>query len=197
MNRKFLEGDCTECGKRLKYPAEIIGTVTKCPYCGKQTELLLAEPEHQSTVPRKAIIWTAIGIIILSGGLVGSMIALKKAQRWASKKEPSHSAAATTVPAPSQAIATPGQIDGFAFSTVIFEKLPAGTYAVGSATNLLNRPRLKVSVELELLDASGAKNGVAMDSTPRIEPGAAWRFRARVLVPAAVRATVGAFREEQ
>lgn len=78
---KFLKGQCSECGGGLEFPADAVGTTTDCPHCGKPTELLLAEPPQESAVHIKTIIHTGIAILILIGGLVAAMIALKRAER--------------------------------------------------------------------------------------------------------------------
>lgn len=71
----------------MEFPANSIGLVAKCPFCRKDTELTLAVPEIPSTIPRKAIVWTTIAVIILGLGLWGSLAALKRAERWAVEKK--------------------------------------------------------------------------------------------------------------
>ena len=78
---KFLKGECQHCGGHIEFPAEAVGTTTDCPHCGKTTDLLLAVPKIESSVPTKAIVYTVIAIVILVGGLIGAQIALKRAKR--------------------------------------------------------------------------------------------------------------------
>ncbi len=86
MNRtKNLQGPCSHCGGMITYPAELIGTVTQCPYCRNSTELLLATPEIEPAIPRRGLFWTIVAIVILIGGLIGAMIGLKRAQNWAAQ----------------------------------------------------------------------------------------------------------------
>lgn len=82
MNRtKNLQGSCTECGGTLTFPAEQIGTTSRCPLCGKETELHLDVPEDAPTIPRRTLIWTGVAILVLITGLFGAYLALKRSQR--------------------------------------------------------------------------------------------------------------------
>jgi len=78
---KLLNGQCGVCGGQIEFPAEAVGTTAECPHCGKPTELLLALPPQERTVPLKTLIYTALAILILVGGLVATIIALKRAER--------------------------------------------------------------------------------------------------------------------
>src|SRR5437764_5048245 len=83
MNKtKFLKGACEHCGGHLEFLAEHIGMVIDCPHCGKETELALLPPPEEPTVPRRALVWTAIAVVVLGLGLGGAMLALKRAQNW-------------------------------------------------------------------------------------------------------------------
>src|SRR5215475_4718789 len=87
MNRtKYLKGACLNCDGHLEFPAEMIGLSVTCPHCGQQTELLLAPPPEQSGVPRRTLLWTLTGIIVLGLGFGGALIALNRAQRWAQRQ---------------------------------------------------------------------------------------------------------------
>ncbi|HWI57530.1 MAG TPA: hypothetical protein VNZ22_09900 [Bacillota bacterium] len=84
LNRtKNLEGPCSHCGGSIEYAAELIGTTTQCPHCGQVTELQLATPPQEPTLPRRAVFWTLTAVVILLLGLGGSVIALKRAQHLA------------------------------------------------------------------------------------------------------------------
>src|SRR5213079_3427373 len=88
MNRtKYLKGACQHCGGHIEFPAEMIGTATTCPHCRQETELLLATPAIESTVPRRAIFWSIAAVAVLVLGLAGSLIALKRAQKMAARQK--------------------------------------------------------------------------------------------------------------
>src|SRR5215831_18602359 len=88
MNKtKFLKGECQHCGGRLEFPAEMAGLTAECPHCGQQTDLLLAAPPEEPTIPRRTVVWAIIGIVILVMGLVGALAALKRAERWAARQK--------------------------------------------------------------------------------------------------------------
>ncbi len=89
LNRtRNLRGPCQHCRGLIEYPAQLVGTTTQCPHCRQTTELLLATPPLEPAVPRRVIGWTIAAIIILVLGLVGSFIALKRAQNWAERYKP-------------------------------------------------------------------------------------------------------------
>src|SRR4051812_3924598 len=103
---KYLKGQCTHCGGRIEFPAEVIGTTVECPHCARATELTLTAPPEQSSVPTKAIVWSMIAVLILGSGLAGAMAALHRAQRLATARQKERFAAmsAATTNTPS----TPG-----------------------------------------------------------------------------------------
>ena len=74
----------------------MIGTTAACPRCGKPTELLLATPAQESGLPRRVIVYTVTGILILLLGLAGSVWALKRAQAMAERQK--QKAGQTTTP---------------------------------------------------------------------------------------------------
>jgi len=83
---KKLRGDCLHCGMPIDFPAEIIGTAIPCPHCKKSTELFLTPPSEAPAIPRKVILWTAITLLILLVGFVGSLAALNRAKRMAEER---------------------------------------------------------------------------------------------------------------
>ena len=83
---KRLCGPCAACGRSIEYPAHLIGTTTKCPYCGESTELVLDTPEEEPSIPRRAIVFTVITALVLVLGLIACFIGL----RWAEKHSRSH-----------------------------------------------------------------------------------------------------------
>lgn len=87
MNRtKKLRGDCQHCGMPIDFPPETIGSTIPCPHCRERTELFLAQPPTAPTIPRKVILWTAITLLILILGFLGSLAALSRAKRMANER---------------------------------------------------------------------------------------------------------------
>src|SRR5207302_6549725 len=76
LRTKHLKGQCQACGWPIAFPAESVGTSIDCPHCGKSTELMLALPPEEPTIPRSTIVWTLITILLLLAGLGGALIAL-------------------------------------------------------------------------------------------------------------------------
>src|SRR5260370_38148591 len=99
---KYLKGECSECGGHVEFPAEAAGTTIDCPHCGKPTELLLAAPPEEPSVPRMTIVWTLVAVLVLALGLAGARAALNRAQKWATRQKqptPIRDAAARNVDA--------------------------------------------------------------------------------------------------
>lgn len=96
MNRtKRLKGICTECGSPIEFPAEMIGGTTQCLRCRKQTQLLLASPPREPSVPRKAIIWTVVTVAILLLGAILLMVGLKRLEEMSARQKNQPGAAQT------------------------------------------------------------------------------------------------------
>lgn len=206
MNRtKFLKGECQHCGGHLEFPAEMAGLPADCPHCGQQTDLLLAPPPQEPTVPRRTIIWAVIGMVILGLGLVGALAALKRAERWATRQK-QRSQATLPVGQDSQTPAEPippaenaQNQNGFVVSPVTLERAPGSSlvYAVGTLKNTSDHKRFGVKVELDLLDANEQKVGTATDYQPAMETNAAWHFKALVVDSNAAAAKLAAIKEDQ
>jgi len=194
---KNLRGECQHCGKPIEFHAEHVGTTAECPHCSQSTELLLPVPaEESSPVRRKAIVFSVIAVIILLGGLIGAGVALKRAERL--KAERSRLATKTDQPSPPQPD-TPWAALGFRASLVTIERGTNNSlvFAVGTISNLTNKPRFGVRVELELRDATGIKVGDAKDYRAVLEPNAEWRFRAMVVNQRAVVARMVGITEDK
>jgi len=195
---KFLQGNCQHCGGHLEFPAESTGMTTDCPHCGQTTELLLAAPPQEPTVPVKTIVFTIIAILILVGGLVGGLIAVNRLQREAQQRRAA-STAATSEPSTPPKPADPFAQAGFRVSTVTLEKAPGSSlvYAVGTIRNETDRRRFGVKVEIELLDAAGSKVGTASDYQQALEAKAEWSFKALVLEAKAASGKIASIKEDQ
>jgi hypothetical protein len=89
---------------------------------------------------------------------------------------------------------------GFEVSAFSLEKGQVGNggYAVGTVVNTSNRPRSRVTLELDLLDSGGQKVGVARAYRSVLEPGAKWEIKLPVAGDSkAVSAKVASIREGQ
>ena len=89
--------------------------------------------------------------------------------------------------------------NGFRVSPVTLDKGEGSSivYAIGTISNLTNRQRFGVRIEIELLDASGNKIGNATDYRPTLELKEEWRFRALVVEKRAVSAKLVAIKEDK
>src|ERR1700746_2979333 len=84
---KYLKGECQHCSGHLEFPADAVGAAVECPHCGQQTELLVATPPEDTSVQRRAIVWALVALLILVLGLAGALVALKRAEKWATKRK--------------------------------------------------------------------------------------------------------------
>ena len=84
---KRLTGVCSECGGSIQFPVELVGTMTACPRCGKQTELLLAAPPEEPAVPRKVVIWTVVTVVVLALGVIVLVAGLKHFEKLAARQK--------------------------------------------------------------------------------------------------------------
>lgn len=194
-----LKGQCTECGGFFHYPAQMIGTNSRCPLCGKETELLLATPEPiESALPPRIIVWTVIAVVILGAGLAGSLVALKQARSWVENRRPP-----ATLPT-AKAVSEPGQrvlfeLNGIQVTALSVEKPRGGgmAYATGQLVNRTKDQLRSVTVVLDILDTAGQKLVVTEDSTRDLMPDGTWNFRAPLLVSQAASARVTTIRKTQ
>lgn len=196
---KNLRGECQHCGKPIEFQAEHVGTTAECPHCNQPTELLLAAPpEEGAPVRTKAIVFTVIAILILAGGLVGAVIALKRAERLKAGRLEASAPVATPQPAkPLDLFAA----QEFQVSPVTLDQ-GAGRgsslrYATGTVINPTKRQRFGVKVELELFDEAGNKLGGASDYQKVLEPNAEWKFRALIVDKRTSTVKVTAIKESQ
>jgi lysine biosynthesis protein LysW len=200
---KYLKGECQHCGGHLEFLADHIGMVVTCPHCGQETELLLLQPPEVPSIPRRALIWTGFAVVVLCLGLVGALMALKRAERWAANQKHQTidtitSESSTNAPPVSQESNSAAQ-DGLLTSAVSLDqaKDTSLVYAVGTVKNNSSRQRFGLRVVLELDDPTGQKIGAASDYRQVLEPGAEWQFKALVLDSKTKSARITSIREEQ
>jgi hypothetical protein len=200
---KHIKGECQHCRGHLEFLVDNIGMVAACPHCGQQTELLLATPPEEPSISRKALVWTIVAVLILGFGLAASLVALKRAQRWAASRHKQQATPAAPATSPDLGTNVPAQDadapNQFRVSAVTLEKSPGTSliYAVGAVSNLSSKQRFGVRVELDLLDAAGQKLGTAKDYQQVIEPGAEWHFKALVVDSKAKSARLVSVKEDQ
>ena len=158
--------------------------------------MLALPPDAGSPARTKAIIFTIIVLIILVGGGGGMIMALKRAQRLKAQKKQSQAA---PVPQSPPKPVDPIAAAGFRASPVTLDQGEGSSivYAVGTVSNLTNRQRFGVRIELELLDASSNKVGNASDYRATLEPNEEWRFRALVVEKKTASARVATIKEDK
>jgi hypothetical protein len=168
---KRLTGVCSECGGPIQFPAELVGTMSQCPRCRKQTELTLAAPPEEPVLPRKVIVVTAVAAVILVAALIVTVGGLKHFEKLAANQRDRAAAPAGTKDTAMAA--------GFEVSAFALEKGQGGNeiYAVGTVMNTSSRSRSQVTLELDLLDAGGQTLQVARAYRPTLEPGAKWEIK--------------------
>lgn len=194
---KHLKGECQHCGGHLSFPAEGIGQTATCPHCRQETELFLATPKQESTVPTKVIVYTIIAILILGGGTAALLIKLKHEQRILAQMKQSldtNSPPKTVEPTPMELAAKAG----FKVSAIKLEKTQGAglVYAVGTVKNATGRKCFSVKIELDVLSSDGQKIGTATDQVSTLEPKAEWKFRALVVESKAVSAKLTSIQEQ-
>src|SRR4051794_23773082 len=168
---KNLKGHCSHCDGLLEFPAESTGMTVDCPLCGQPTELLLARPAEEPTIPRATIVWTGIAVLVLVGGLIAVIVAQKMTQRLVQQKKAASAGQASGAASAAPANPNPPSAQdlaaskSFRISPIELEKVAGSSlvYAVGTVTNATDRQRFAVRVELDLLDSTGKKVGAASD----------------------------------
>ncbi len=197
-SRNYLKGECQKCAGHIEFPAEAVGTTIDCPHCGQPTELLLAVPPTESSLPTKAIVYTIIAIVILVGGLIGAQVALKRAKQLVEQKNGDSAAPVVKRTATTTSADTVTK-DGFRCSAITMEKTPGSSliHAVGTVRNETDRRRFGMKVELDVFDDTGKKVGSAKDYQPALEPKAEWRFHALVVGSNAASAKIASITEDK
>ncbi len=176
----------------MEFLAENVGLEADCPHCGQRTELLLARPPEEPVLPRRVVVYSVVAVLVLVFGLVGALVALKRAERWAARRK--QVASLSAAPATNAVAASPEtELDplarlGFTLSAIGLDKAQGTSlvYATGTLHNTAARQRFGVRLELDLLNADGQKVGSAKDYAALLEPGADWHFKALVVEPKGV-----------
>jgi hypothetical protein len=203
---KYLKGECQHCAGHIEFPAESIGTIVPCPHCGRETELRLATPPVEPTVPRRVVVWTLITILVLVAGLVAVIIGLKYYQAQTERRREQAAAAAAARKAAEVPPVPPPPIleetiakAGFHVSNITLEKTPGSSlvYAVGTVNNTTDRQRFGMRIEMDLFGADGQKLGTATDYQSVIEAQAQWKFKALVVDSKAVSVKLASLKEDQ
>jgi len=154
--------------------------VIDCPHCGEPTPLVPFPKRNPVAV---VLVIGSIMIAMLVLIAAGATLYLSKSSKTdAAGEAPSANPppAHTNVPA-----AAPGQFTGlndFKVGKVTLKKADGSSlvYAVGTLKNDTSRQRFGVKIQLDLLDAQGAKIGTASDYVQILDPHKDWQFRALV-----------------
>ncbi len=85
---KRLAGPCSHCGRSIDYPAHLVGTTAKCPFCGEATELRLATPPEEPSISKRVIVFTIVATLMLIIALAACFAALKWAESLRQRKQP-------------------------------------------------------------------------------------------------------------
>lgn len=204
---KFLKCPCEHCGGHIEFPADGIGATIPCPHCTRPTELALEIPAHLIQRPGRGRKWFIAGAVILVVGASAIIAILITAQRLMDKtrqkneefRRSARPVIRTNAAARSNGTSAPKSINGFSVSPVTIDKAAGSSlaYATGTLKNETDRQRFGVSVEVEVLDATGAKVGVAKDSAQIIEPKGEWKFRALIVPKNAVFARIVSVKEQE
>jgi hypothetical protein len=198
---KFLKCDCVHCGGHIEFPADGIGNVLPCPHCGMDTELILPEPNVDSPGFSRSVKWAGVGVIILVVGVAGVFVALSMARRMARRPDAPASLSSRAPGGPAQVVPAKWveHTNHFSSSKVTVDAQADRNvrYATGTLRNELDTQRFGVTVELELVDAAGARVGTAQDYRAVMEPGAEWNYRALVVTGQPAEARVILIREQR
>jgi hypothetical protein len=168
---KRLTGVCSECGGSIHFRADLIGTMTACPHCGKQTELMLAAPPGESSVPRRIVVVAVTAIVIMVAGLVVVMVGLRHFEKAAKRQMDRVESG--------EVAANAARAKGFEVSAISLAK-GDGTNAaqvLATVVNISNRSRSQVRVEFQLFGAVGQGVGVARAYRPVLKAGAKWEIK--------------------
>jgi len=93
---KKLTGPCAHCGGPIEFDPDSIGQTVRCPVCRRETELHLATLPEEPAIPRRLVIVTVAGILILVLGLLACIVGLKLLEKKAAERQAEPKGAAIT-----------------------------------------------------------------------------------------------------
>jgi hypothetical protein len=174
-----------------------------CPHCGQKTELSLPAAQSQNEAEagpdgKTSAGWMIATVIILLVAASGSFFYWKRGKTESATARPRTNAIARA-PAPVAPKPTFFFTNRLAIGTITLEKAKNSSvvYALGQIKNESDAQRFGLKVELDLLDGSGSKIGIATDYLAILEPRKDWHFRALVLETRAVTARLASIKEDQ
>ena len=201
----FYKCACFHCGGKLQYPIEIIRQAVACSHCGGATMLVApahsvpAGPAPAPPVPRAVTPTPAVAKPVAA---TGALPPLRLAQAAVPKRRFSKKMILALV----LTLAGLGLIAALvrwlpklrkptssgAPLELLEHKLtnPSGgvVFIEGTVTNRSTAQMFNVQIEFALFDDANKQIGTTKDTANKIEPGAAWSFKALVLEKEAKRA---------
>jgi hypothetical protein len=156
-----------------------------CPHCGA----LLPSHEASSRKLSAKTVAMLIGALVLAAA-VGLFVAitLKKGKKTAEVP------AVPVVEAPREASLATNE---FTVTGLKVENQGSLRYVRGTIRNDRAEQRFGVRIRLELLDTNDSRVGAASDYRATVQSNEVWQFRALVVEPRAVSATLGSIEEER
>lgn len=133
--------------------------------------MTLAVLPEEPALSRRLIVWTGVAVVVLALGVIVPVVGLKHFEKLAAQQKDRAAAGLRTKGGATAA--------GFEISSFSLEKVPGSNavYAVGTVVNTSNQPRSRVTLEIDVLDASGRKVGIVRGYRPVLEPGAKWQIK--------------------
>lgn len=209
--------NCPKCGNQVRLPAAF--AAPPIPQTPPSKPPSVPPPKVHATPPKRAA-RRSVAVVVGAGACCVALLAalavaagLAKHRKQSAppelpgaeppathhSKSPDESA---KPPAPAPKAKPPKAIADLRAGDSVSVEEPKGAkgsrlvYATGTVKNESDLLRYGVRVELDLLDAAGAKVGTATDYTASMEPRATWRFRALVVERRATSAKLAKITED-
>jgi hypothetical protein len=184
----YLKCPCQNCGGSIEFPTSGIGEIINCPHCGEQTKLVSPKLVGKSA--------TSIGLVLAVLCLVTSSMGIY--WRMTQKLGPPTAQGAQT----STKAAIPKafiETNDFQIGKITLKKANGSglVYAQATVTNVTDRQRFGVKIELDLFNAQDDKIGSASDYLAVLEPHKAWQFNALLTEPKTVEAKLANIEEQK
>jgi hypothetical protein len=186
----YLKCSCQKCGDALEFPSSALGEVVDCPHCGEQTKLVLT--------PAKSV-----GKLAINTGLVLSVLTLVASSMgiyWRMTQKPGPSLGHATQTSTKAAIPKAFiEMNDFQIGEITLKKADGSglVYAQGTVTNVTDRQRFGVKIELDLFNEHDDKIGNASDYLAVLEPHKAWQFNALLTEPKTAKAKLANLEEQK